>query len=54
MECTRKLCCFNNRWINDPTYLCYGWRPINTEEKHAYLDKYGYEHKRVGIIPRLQ
>ncbi|MCP1358487.1 hypothetical protein [Aneurinibacillus migulanus] len=48
--CMRKLCCLNHCWINNPEYLCYGWRPINFEEKHAYLERYGYEHKRVGII----
>jgi hypothetical protein len=51
--CMRKLCCFNHFWINNPEHLCYAWRPINSEEKHAYLEKYGYEHKRVGIIPKL-
>lgn len=51
--CMRKLCCFNHTWINDAERLCYGWRPIDTEEKYRYLEKYGYEHERIGIIPQI-
>ncbi|WCN39295.1 hypothetical protein [Aneurinibacillus uraniidurans] len=31
--------------------VCWGWRPIETEERHAYLASHGREVDRIGRLP---
>lgn len=33
--------------------VCWGWRPIEKEEKHAYMEKYGREIDRIGVFPTI-
>lgn len=31
--------------------VCWAWRPIKKEEKWLYLEQYGREIERIGILP---
>lgn len=37
----------------DVAAVCWGWRPAKKEEKHAYMEKYGREIDRIGILPAI-
>ncbi|MFT9846609.1 hypothetical protein [Aneurinibacillus sp. REN35] len=31
--------------------ICWGWRPTEKTARHAYLERYGREVDRIGILP---
>lgn len=33
--------------------VCWGWRPELTDEKMKYLERYGREIERIGVIPSM-
>lgn len=33
--------------------ICWAWRPIKKEEKLRYIEQYGREIDRLGILPPL-
>ncbi|WP_035102327.1 hypothetical protein [Aneurinibacillus terranovensis] len=34
--------------------LCWGWRPQNVKDKVTYLETYGREVDRIGVLPALK
>jgi hypothetical protein len=42
-----------NLQTSPETPVCWGWRPMEKNARHAYLEKYGREVDRIGILPAI-